>query len=136
MTHNFGTFRDKPCKSCGFDFTPYHPKTKYCCDTCRSEASNKQSRDFRKRKSSEYIKDQNLRYNYGITFEDYSRMVTLAEGKCQVCLQKKRLVVDHCHTTGIVRGLLCHSCNVGIGLLGDNEGGLEKALSYLKKEYG
>jgi hypothetical protein len=43
--------------------------------------------------------------------------------------------VDHCHETGKIRGLLCHSCNTGIGKLGDNLEGLQKAVSYLERFY-
>ncbi len=41
--------------------------------------------------------------------------------------------IDHDHNTGAFRGWLCHKCNCGIGLLGDNEEGLERALRYLRK---
>jgi len=40
--------------------------------------------------------------------------------------------VDHCHTTGAVRGILCKTCNQGLGCLGDNVAGLQKAIAYLK----
>ena len=41
--------------------------------------------------------------------------------------------LDHCHDTNIFRGWLCHNCNSGIGLLGDNLEGLNKAVAYLEK---
>ena len=53
---------------------------------------------------------------------------------CQLCdkdLSTTRVCIDHDHTTGKVRGILCTACNVGIGHLGDNIEGLEKALRYL-----
>ena len=53
---------------------------------------------------------------------------------CQMCdkdLSDTRVCIDHDHITGKVRGILCTSCNVGIGLLGDNIEGVEKALRYL-----
>jgi hypothetical protein len=40
---------------------------------------------------------------------------------------------DHCHETGLFRGWLCSKCNSGLGLLGDNEEALERALRYLRK---
>lgn len=43
------------------------------------------------------------------------------------------LVVDHDHTTGKVRGLLCHNCNRALGLLQDNKSYLQSAINYLKK---
>lgn len=45
---------------------------------------------------------------------------------------KMKLVVDHCHATGHVRGLLCHNCNRALGLLKDSEQALQRALKYLQ----
>lgn len=45
----------------------------------------------------------------------------------------RTLHLDHCHTTGAFRGWLCAPCNMGVGLLGDNEQGLLRALAYLKR---
>lgn len=45
---------------------------------------------------------------------------------------KMKLVVDHCHVTGKVRGLLCHNCNRALGLLKDSVDNLSKAIDYLK----
>lgn len=54
---------------------------------------------------------------YGMTPADKARMVKTQRGKCLICNKKKKvLVVDHCHKTGKVRGLLCHSCNRLLGL--------------------
>lgn len=53
---------------------------------------------------------------------------------CQCCGDKVHtFYFDHCHDTGIFRGWLCRSCNVGLGFLGDNIEGLEKAITYLRK---
>jgi len=55
-------------------------------------------------------------------------------GSCFICgLDKDRrnLCIDHCHTTGKIRGLLCDSCNVGLGRFKDNTNLLEKAIKYL-----
>ena len=66
------------------------------------------------------------------------------EGDCEMCgctfagMNSPRdfLVQDHNHTTGKLRGLICSGCNTGIGLLGDDVIGLERALAYLKKYEG
>ncbi len=53
---------------------------------------------------------------------------------CECCgLEPNVLVLDHDHNTEMFRGWLCDSCNIGIGKLGDDVAGLEKALNYLKK---
>lgn len=62
-------------------------------------------------------------------------------GLCAICggdgfvmkgCHKMKLVVDHCHETGVVRGLLCHNCNRGLGLFKDSETSLVEAIKYLK----
>lgn len=52
--------------------------------------------------------------------------------KCFICDEEAKLVVDHDHSTGKVRGLLCSICNTGIGMFKDSTKNLEKAIEYLK----
>jgi hypothetical protein len=69
---------------------------------------------------------------YGITMEEYEKMYKKQKGKCQLCGKKeKKLKVDHCHSNGQVRGLLCTTCNTGLGHLKDNTSILENAIQYL-----
>jgi len=68
-------------------------------------------------------RDLYLRRKYGITSEDYERMLKEQKGGCAICgstPKKRRLAVDHNHKTGRIRGLLCFPCNYGIGWLKDN----------------
>jgi hypothetical protein len=59
--------------------------------------------------------------------------VTAQEGRCATCGRgDKILCVDHNHSTGIVRGLLCHRCNLGIGFLQDNPDLTQRATDYLR----
>lgn len=71
----------------------------------------------------------------GITNEDYSRMLDEQNGVCAICHspapERGRLAVDHNHATGKVRGLLCHSCNYGLGCFKDDPVYLEAAAAYL-----
>ena len=75
---------------------------------------------------------------YGITVDDYNMMYKDQQGKCKICdtdeLRKdnKHMCVDHCHETGVVRGLLCHDCNTGLGKFKDREDLLLKSILYLK----
>ena len=70
--------------------------------------------------------DKHLRRHYGITAVDYAWMENEQDRKCKICktdyteTRNQRLVVDHCHDTGTVRGLLCHKCNAGHGQYSDD----------------
>lgn len=77
----------------------------------------------------------------GINEDAFSSMLEKQNGLCGVCGvsdgtklsgDKHRLCVDHDHVSGRVRGLLCHSCNRGLGLLGDTVECLERAAQYLR----
>ena len=73
---------------------------------------------------------------YGITLAEYTVMKEEREYKCDICgchedTLTKSLHIDHCHDTNEIRGLLCHSCNTGIGSLKDDPILLQTALEYL-----
>ena len=72
--------------------------------------------------------------SFGITEEAYAQMLAQQGGVCAICSSDpgdKRLAIDHCHTTGKVRGLLCAECNHGIGKFRDSLTLLERAHGYL-----
>jgi hypothetical protein len=72
---------------------------------------------------------------YGLTPEQFLEMYHKQEGKCAICKEppttERGLHIDHCHETKIVRGLLCHGCNTGIGSMKENISILKCAISYL-----
>jgi len=80
---------------------------------------------------------------YGITRLDYNNLYENQRGLCSICgkeeistlrsVKKKVLAVDHCHTTGKVRGLLCSNCNRGLGHFQESSDILRKAIDYLEK---
>ena len=84
------------------------------------------------------IRNSKLMSKYGISIEDYNDMLHEQRGLCKICRTEGRskrirnLNVDHCHTTGKVRGLLCDTCNKALGLLDDKEELLLRAVKYLK----
>lgn len=55
-----------------------------------------------------------------------------AAGRCQICHKETALHIDHDHSTGQVRGLLCNSCNGGLGAFKDNPDFLHEAVRYLE----
>jgi hypothetical protein len=131
------------------------------CDDCFREKSrermaryfedpevNERAREYyRKRKASnpESIKNTafkcSLKLKYGLTVEAYNSMVVAQENKCSICKRtpdeakskNKRLSIDHCHKTGLVRALLCQACNSSVGLLGDDPSRVLAVYEYLKK---
>jgi Recombination endonuclease VII len=120
-----GYFKDKPCRCCSKVFSPKAPSHLYCSPVCAEEAAD---RNY-------------LEGTYGITLEYYRSLLESQDNLCRICkgpgfkLQPKQrilLVVDHCHKTNIVRGLLCHNCNRALGLLKDSTTNLREALSYLE----
>lgn len=81
-------------------------------------------------------REMTLLRNYGLTGESYAALLAAQVGVCAICRKPPeeggvRLAVDHCHESGLVRGLLCDGCNVSIGRLGDNSTGVQRAVSYL-----
>jgi len=76
-------------------------------------------------------KDRKLRNRYNITIDDYEDMFEEQDGRCRVCQKRKKLYVDHDHKTHEVRGLLCNTCNIGLGHFKDNPNLLRQAASYL-----
>jgi hypothetical protein len=81
---------------------------------------------------SQAKRSEKLRQRYGITPEQYDDMLKSQDFKCAICGSEAELCVDHCHTTGSVRGLLCHLCNVSLGGFKDNIASLAKAIEYLE----
>lgn len=68
---------------------------------------------------------------YGLTLEAYERD---ASNGCHICASRDSLQVDHCHDTGLYRGILCGKCNKALGLFNDNLNSLKSAVNYLSKK--
>lgn len=133
------------CPQCGLekpykDFCARVPKTSeqkiWLHSWCR-KCENKTSLE---RYYSERGLNQNLKYLYGITLEEYNRLSIRQNGVCAVCgtfqptKAHSRLCVDHDHDTGKVRGLLCSKCNIGLGIYEHRKVMYEKYLTGFKKK--
>jgi hypothetical protein len=132
-THS--VYKDRTCLECGeykryteFSFSK-HPRAPegYAsvprCKPCHAIWKNK----------------IHIKRTYGLEWEDYVNLMDKQEGKCYLCGSSgsgkdQRLVVDHSHTTGEVRGLLCWSCNVGIGLFKEDTDLLRKVIKYIDRD--
>ena len=77
---------------------------------------------------------RHLKRRYGISRAEYDALLAKQGGACAICgmrPKKERLCVDHCHLTGMIRGLLCRHCNLALGYLKDDQASLIAALAYL-----
>lgn len=127
----------KVCLTCGLEkpITEFHKQAtkkdperrKAHCGVCWSK--------IRKDRTPEHNRKYNLKKDYGITPEEYDAMLQAQGGTCAICHGTEsvgRLAVDHCHATGVVRGLLCTNCNQAIGKLRDDTQLLKNAINYLE----
>lgn len=145
----------RTCKDCGIEaytfeelhlFKKDHNKlgrANLCkkCTTVRGQEWRSRTKPIR----TDYIKvrerNSKMLKSYGITYNDYKDMYAEQNGECAICkshytlegYKSEKLHVDHCHSTGKVRGLLCHKCNTALGLLKDNTQNLLNAIDYIKQ---
>lgn len=79
------------------------------------ERINRRNVEWRRNLPKSVVRNWKLKWKYGITIERYDQMFLQQHGLCKICKkQKRRLVVDHDHETGKVRGLLCDPCNLAL----------------------
>ncbi|GAA2209316.1 hypothetical protein GCM10009850_047740 [Nonomuraea monospora] len=140
----------KQCTRCGetkprtefYETGKSEGKLKSWCKACCAEMSRKWTEN-----NSEHVKKYrrqvDLLRTYGLMPTDYLYLLQQQGGVCAICGQDEhgsesmsRLVVDHCHKTGKVRGLLCRKCNSAIGFFDDDPERCVRASSYLKREGG
>lgn len=120
-----GYFKDKACRWCNNSFKPQAPSHLYCDESCAYNAKV----------------DNYLKTNYKVGYDWYLNQLEKQSHLCAICNTEGwtmadhhvlKLVVDHCHITGQVRGLLCHNCNRGLGLFKDSKTSLQVAIEYLE----
>lgn len=111
------------CRECRRPFERQVPShSVFCADQCRHR----------------WTRRGQLQKRYGITLEEYEALFEKQRGACAICAgdmligsSKRYAHVDHCHSTGSVRGLLCGRCNVGLGMFADDADRLTRAIEYL-----
>jgi len=138
----------KKCANCEeykdlSDFSPSKDKAfgvNSWCKICVAQVKNT-------RYTLEKARAEHLWRVYGLTIEEYEKILTDQNGLCACCGRsetrragrKKRsenvpmLHVDHCHMTGRIRGLLCSACNQALGLLGEDPYRIEALLHYVEE---
>jgi hypothetical protein len=126
--------KEHHCPVCEKSFYPHSPSSVYCSDRCRYEARNKRLL---------------ARYAEGVVGADYNgksrrdlkKIMLTVQDNCGCCgrsfseLSEDQIHIDHDHSTGRVRELLCFHCNAGLGQFKDDPDVLAKAIGYLSK-YG
>lgn len=78
-------------------------------------------------------KGQVIWQRYGLSELSYKELLDSVDNRCEICGDSNRLCIDHSHSNGNVRGVLCGKCNTAIGMLGDELETLLKAVAYLSK---
>ena len=152
---------DRDCLNCGESISPSKRKDSvYCSKSCgrshyyrrhkpRLRAQQNEWRENNRetyragakkyyKKNRESILARERKRNYGISEEEYNALLEKQRGRCAICLGDSTrntrtwsFHVDHDHATGQVRGLLCSSCNLGLGHFGDDPIRLQAAAKYL-----
>lgn len=124
----------KTCTACGVskDLDSFYlQKGKHQAE-CKDCLKLRRSAYYKANK--ELVRNRVAASTYGISVEEVEALKS--RGCCDICGSDgsdftKGLHIDHCHTTGKVRGILCHSCNTGLGAFKDNTDLLQKAKDYL-----
>lgn len=96
---------------------------------------------YEKNKERDKLHKRNsgLRIRHGITVEEQLKLIATQGGKCLGCFTEllnlpiKQVHVDHDHATGRIRGILCHHCNLALGLLKDSKTTMLNLISYLER---
>lgn len=106
------------------------------CKPCRVKYNSENFKKFGKQRCKTQQKDYKLRSKYNITLDDFNKQLELQNNKCAICESEFKkefhIHVDHCHTTNIIRGLLCTYCNTALGSFQDNIKILNNAIIYLR----
>lgn len=123
------------CKDC---HKAYY-KTNNYRELHKDRINSKKRKLYHKTKNNpgarERRRSNSIKIKYGITNQIYDYFMNIQKGVCAICGEPpngKLLVIDHCHETGDVRGLLCTRCNIGLGGLRDSHDMLLKALDYIR----
>ena len=145
----------KPCRTCGStdryksgncrpcsvkskkDFNERNPdRNRQSCRAWYKANKHKAKTYYRSNKRNRFL--YLLKRNYGLTLETYEAMLKSQKGACDICRKpfSGPPFVDHCHKTGLVRGLLCRGCNTGLGFFQDDPLRLVAAAVRLCKKSG
>ena len=117
------------------------------CKKCRAAYTRKRTQEHPEKvkesnrlyalKRPDRIKMWSIRSRWkkqGYNPNEIEKFILEHKGGCEICGETKKLVLDHNHETGALRGMLCPECNFGLGKFKDNKNLLNKAINYLSSE--
>ncbi len=141
---------ERTCTKCDATFTGKYNST--TCPPCKTKIRAAVHARFRENNPDYWVEwnksgaGQHSRRvsklnGYGLTIKEHNAMIAAQRGVCAICGAEPgtwvancgRLVIDHDHSTGEVRGLLCPSCNRGLGQFEDDPIRLTNAAAYLSR---
>jgi hypothetical protein len=111
------------------------------CDKCRVERQRKATKAYMakaRNEAPERIARIKARAKYRLTDEELDHLLEAAGETCQICLrpfteeQDTKRAIDHHHSTGKVRGIICTKCNLGIGMANEDLARMERMAAYLR----
>ena len=120
------------------------------CKLCKKAYAEANKERVALKRKEKYLKEKNcpvyqekvyyrhIKWKYNLDKEVYVNMLSKQDNCCKICSKSfkeldQRPAVDHCHTTGKIRGLLCDTCNRGLGYFKDNIKYIENAIRYLNE---
>lgn len=143
------TYHGTPCRKAGHTLRYRNGQMCVECNAQKNAQRYAQTRPARvaavrqfRQDNPESIRRTHLK-RYGLTPEQYQLLLDQQGGACAICgathaqsaVTEKWLFIDHDHTTGAVRGLLCNHCNRGLGAFKDSPDTLTKAIEYLRTRF-
>ena len=120
--------KGKKCKRCG-EIQPVDEFT-----------TNPKEKDGLRAECKDCVREYKWNYLYGLSADDMKALLASQNYNCAICGEglggwgKGNTNIDHCHESGVVRGLLCQSCNIGLGHFKDDASRLLAAIEYLNKK--
>ncbi len=123
----------KVCSHCG---TEKPVSEFYVCHSAKKPYHSSRCRECHRKYPRDRMGD-NLRNRYGLSREQWHTIRAKAKHRCMICgvpehTLKRTLMVDHCHQTKRVRGVLCQHCNTLLGMAKDKIRVLRAAIKYLR----
>lgn len=129
VAHSCRWGRSHTCRPCWNVYVTAYQKGYRKTDPANSDEFREQRR--------KWTRSSHLRRRFGIDYADYERILAAQGGVCAICggtelrRHHKFMSIDHDHTSGAIRGILCDNCNQGLGNFKDKRGLLKAAMAYL-----